>query len=181
MHHTQAGCHHGLVHETEGFPADEVVAIVDHLEQTGTTYQVNGGWGVDAHVGHQTRPHQDLDVFLDGAVFHEFTGWLEERGYRVVGDWMPAALELAKDDWKVDVHPMVLDDEGNGHQSGENATYFVHPAAGRAIGTIGGRDVVVGSIEHLEHLHTGYAPRDVDLHDLIELQKVRQRRGPVQG
>ena len=45
--------------------ATEVVQIIAWLEAAGVIYQINGGWGVDGLVGRQTRPHQDLDVFID--------------------------------------------------------------------------------------------------------------------
>ncbi|MDU0347389.1 hypothetical protein RWX45_00885 [Actinomyces sp. MRS3W] len=46
-------------------PASEVRAVVRWLTTRRVTYQVNGGWAVDALVGKQTREHGDLDVFVD--------------------------------------------------------------------------------------------------------------------
>ncbi|WP_218961930.1 nucleotidyltransferase domain-containing protein [Actinomyces ruminis] len=46
-------------------PASEVLAVVQWLTARGATYQVYGGWAVDALVGRQTRAHGDLDVFVD--------------------------------------------------------------------------------------------------------------------
>ena len=46
-------------------PASEVLTIIGWLTEKETVYQVNGGWGVDALVGRQTREHGDLDVFVD--------------------------------------------------------------------------------------------------------------------
>ena len=39
---------HGPMGVGEGMPAAEVGVIVDWLVGAGATYQVNGGWGVDA-------------------------------------------------------------------------------------------------------------------------------------
>ncbi|WP_203567540.1 nucleotidyltransferase domain-containing protein [Aestuariimicrobium ganziense] len=165
---------------TEATPASEVVALVDHLEANEVTYQINGGWGVDALVGQQTRPHLDIDLYLDGLHFDALIEWLESRGYQLEGDYMPVAQTMTRinhDDrvvHRVDVHPMVLDDEGSGYQSVEKEGYFHHPVGDRTVGTVEGRNVVVGSIEHQEHLHKGYLPRDVDLHDLMELEKLKR-------
>lgn len=43
--------------------------------------------GVDALVGRQTRPHQDLDVFLHEDREADFMAWLTSRSYRVTEDW----------------------------------------------------------------------------------------------
>ena len=45
-------------------PADEVVSIVDMLEGQGLQVWLDGGWGVDALVGRQTRKHEDLDIAI---------------------------------------------------------------------------------------------------------------------
>src|SRR6266700_6998743 len=42
--------------------AADVLEIVDLLERVGVEPWVNSGWGVDALLGEQTRPHEDLDL-----------------------------------------------------------------------------------------------------------------------
>ncbi|WP_022908842.1 nucleotidyltransferase domain-containing protein [Aestuariimicrobium kwangyangense] len=166
-----------VTERSQGISAEEVAAIVDHLESSGVTYQVNGGWGVDALVGRQTREHSDVDVFVDGLAFEQVADWLLARGYVEEQDFMPVAtwfVQVTEDRInRVDLHPMVLDDDGNGYQSGELDRYFHHRADQRTTGTIAGRPVVVGNREHLVSLRKGYPPRPVDLHDLIELEKLR--------
>lgn len=51
-------------------PASEVLTIIGWLMEKEIVYQVNGGWGVDALVGRQTREHGDLDVFVDAVFTH---------------------------------------------------------------------------------------------------------------
>ena len=41
---------------------DAVTTMLDAL--AGFDLWIGGGWGVDALVGHQTRPHDDLGVVL---------------------------------------------------------------------------------------------------------------------
>jgi polyisoprenoid-binding protein YceI len=39
--------------------------VLDALHRVGCRFWVEGGWGVDALVGRQTRPHRDLDIDID--------------------------------------------------------------------------------------------------------------------
>ena len=51
----------------DGMAATEVVAVVAALERSGCRVWLEGGWGVDALAGRQTRAHRDLDVAIDAA------------------------------------------------------------------------------------------------------------------
>ena len=42
--------------------AADALEIVDLLERVGVEPWVDSGWGVDALLGEQTRPHEDLDL-----------------------------------------------------------------------------------------------------------------------
>ena len=156
----------------EQMPAGEVIAIVDWLTAAGATYQVNGGWGVDALAGRQTRPHRDVDVFVDDTATPALLTWLGDRGYRITEDWRPIRAELAGDRGRIDVHPMAIDANGDGVQHGVGEEVFVHAAKDRTVGTIGGREVVVACAERLRQLRTGYPPRPVDLLDLAVLDRL---------
>lgn len=149
--------------------AAEVVQIVAWLDANGVVYQINGGWGVDGLVGRQTRPHQDLDLFIDEDHEAAFLAWLASRGYRVTEDWGPVRVELSSPLGRVDVHAMRLDTAGSGVQQGLGGEVYVHTSEHRVIGRIDGQEVVVASAERARQLRTGYPPRAVDLHDLALL------------
>jgi lincosamide nucleotidyltransferase A/C/D/E len=149
--------------------AAEVVRIVAWLDANSVVYQVNGGWGVDGLVGRQTRPHHDLDVFVDRDHEVAFLAWLTSRGYRVTEDWRPVRVELSSALGRVDVHAMRLDAAGSGVQQGIGGEVYVHAPEHRVIGRIDGRAVVVASAERARQLRSGYPPRAVDLHDLALL------------
>ncbi len=153
-------------------PANEVRRIVDWLEDAGATYQINGGWAVDALVGRETRPHQDLDLFLDTDVVVDLMTWLAARGYQVTEDWRPVRVELSGAKGRVDVHPMQVLDNGDGIQEGLGDDTFVHAARDRTRGEIEGREVFVASAGRLRQLRRGYEPRAVDLHDLAQLDRL---------
>src|SRR6266481_8512849 len=44
--------------------AADVISLYTDLESMGTSVWVDGGWGVDALLGEQTRPHKDLDIAI---------------------------------------------------------------------------------------------------------------------
>ena len=150
----------------QGMTTSEVHDIVDWLETRAVVYQINGGWAVDALVGHQTRPHRDLDLFVDAAAVDDIVGWLTARGYTAETDWLPARLELRSGSLRVDVHPMVLDSDGNGVQGGLGGEVFEHSRSMRTSGVVSGRAVVVATANRLRELHEGYELREVDVHDL---------------
>ena len=45
--------------------APSFVAIVDRLEQEGVDVWIDGGWGVDALLGDETRQHDDLGLVAE--------------------------------------------------------------------------------------------------------------------
>lgn len=154
-------------------PASEVLTIIGWLTERETVYQVNGGWGVDALVGRQTREHGDLDVFVDANVVPDLIEWLASRGYEPVTDWLPIRIELASEHGRVDVHPMAIRPNGDGVQQGFEDAVFTHPAVARTRGSIDGVPVIVGTAERLRELRNGYDPRPEDEHDLEVLSRLR--------
>lgn len=157
--------------------AAEVVCVVDWLDERTVTYQINGGWAVDALHGSQTRSHGDLDVFVDATIVDALVEWLEHRGYTVAEDWRPIRVELRDRERGVDVHPMEIDADGDGIQRGFGDEVFAHRKRDRTAGVIGGRPVVVARADRLRDLRAGYALRPVDHHDLELLRALDDDRG----
>ena len=152
--------------------AEDVAELAAHLSAQSVVYQVNGGWAVDAHVGRQTREHGDVDVFLDERRLPETIGWLERRGYRTVADELPVRIELRRGDAVVDLHPMAVDEQGDGVQQGFDGERYLHPAAERTTRRIGDAEVVVATVPRLVELRSGYPTRDIDVHDLRLLEQL---------
>ena len=46
---------------------EDLFEVLDMIEQLGIRYWLDGGWGVDALVGRQTREHRDVDINFDAA------------------------------------------------------------------------------------------------------------------
>lgn len=155
--------------------AEEVVAVVHWLESRRATYQVNGGWAVDALLGHQTRGHRDLDVFVDQSVVDELLEWLEGRSYSITEDWRPVRVELSGTCGTVDVHPMEIQPNGDGIQRNfTGGMPFIHSAADRTTGRVAGHTITVATVDRLIELRRGYEPRAIDHHDLTLLNGLRQ-------
>lgn len=47
--------------------ADDVLEIIGRLDAAGVRWWVHGGWGMDALLGKETRPHDDLDLAVPRA------------------------------------------------------------------------------------------------------------------
>ena len=63
---------------------------------------------------------------------------------------------------RIDVHPLVLDDQGNGVQAGLHGGRHLYPAAAFVTGSIEGRAVGCLSAAQQIGWHTGYPLRDTD-------------------
>jgi lincosamide nucleotidyltransferase A/C/D/E len=157
-----------------GTPVDEVLAVVSVIREVGCRFWLEGGWGVDALFGRQTRPHRDLDLDVDGAFEDEVLAALRFMGYEIETDWRPNRVELAAPGrgW-VDVHPLLIDDEGNARQPALDGGWHEFPRSFFTAGRL--RDVPVPcvSIAAQRLFHTGYELRDVDLHDLAVLDELQ--------
>ena len=61
--------------------ADDVLSVLAGLAEAGVDVVVDGGWGVDALLGEETRPHSDLDLALDRDSVGLARRVLEEDGF----------------------------------------------------------------------------------------------------
>ena len=162
-------------------PAREVVRIVDLLETNGLQVWLDGGWGVDALVGRQTRRHDDLDIAIVLAEADAVIASLADLGYQVHADEMPTRLDLRDDqDHRVDLHPLTFDQAGNGLQQLQDGRYGTYTAAGLSgRGRVGRRPVHCLSRDLQLRFHTGYERDDNDRHDIELLRQLAD--DPVSG
>ena len=150
---------------------DDLLTVIDRLEADGVGVWLDGGWGIDALVGRQTRPHRDLDLVVAEHDLPRAQGSLADLGFahdRDVEPGLPARLVLvAPDGRRVDLHPVVFDDRGNGWQPLGGGAYGLYPAEGlTATGQVGGRSVRCLTAELQLRHHLGYPPDEDDRHDL---------------
>ncbi|HEX6673501.1 MAG TPA: amino acid transporter [Actinomycetes bacterium] len=151
--------------------AAEVLAILDRLEGAGVVVWLDGGWGVDALLGRQSRPHQDLDLVLardDCAAARAALTAASLRHDQSAVPGLPARLVLADADGRqADLHPVVFDRHGNGWQELGGDGWGVYPADGLGgAGEVGDRRVRCLTPELQVRHHLGYPLGDADRYDL---------------
>lgn len=161
-------------------PSSEVHRVLDALEQADVRAWVEGGWGIDALVGRETRAHDDLDLAVDTAAdgFERAVAGLTAYGYERGVDDLPIRLVLgAADGRSVDLHPIRFEADGAAYQWGHDREYQ-YPADCFTIGRIDGREVACLGVRIQREFHSGYAPRPVDRHDLKLLGDVELTADP---
>ena len=135
--------------------AADVAAVILALADAGVEVWVEGGWGVDALVGEETRPHKDVDLLVRPDDAEALVGWLEAHDFRLVAGEPSAGL------WR--------DDTGRGVDTRTTAT--VEPGWLTGTGTIGGVVVWCLTVEGQLALHEGYPPEAKDRHDVELLRR----------
>jgi lincosamide nucleotidyltransferase A/C/D/E len=157
----------------EGMQLTEVIRVLDALADAGIPAWLEGGWGVDALVGHQTRAHRDVDVDIDASQEAEALAVLQTLGYEIETDWRPNRVELALAGrgW-IDVHPLQFQRDGSALQAGLNAKSYSFPESYFGRGRLDGRAVRCFSLHAQWLFHTGYALRPTDVHDLAQLDQL---------
>jgi lincosamide nucleotidyltransferase A/C/D/E len=154
--------------------AGDVLRVLRALEDQGVTVWLSdGGWGVDALLGKQTRPHNDLDVIVSLDHVPTLRDVLAAQGFRLTEGQPPLCFVLADDHGHmVDVHPVAFDDQGDGHYTMAGDQIWVYPAAGFAgTGVVDGRPVRCLTAEVQVLCHAGYQLREVDFHDMQALHR----------
>lgn len=158
-------------------PAMTSAALVELLqlfEEGGIEVWLDGGWGVDALLEGQTRPHKDVDIILRVADTPRLQQILEGRGFAIKEGPPPDSFVLADGSGlEVDVHAVTFDADGNGVYRMQNGEEWIYPAEG-----FGGRGVIdncsvrclTPAAQVLCHSH-GYVPVEKDLHDMALLRE----------
>jgi lincosamide nucleotidyltransferase A/C/D/E len=152
--------------------ADRVLDLLAHLQTHGITAWLDGGWAVDALLGHQRRPHDDLDLLVEIGEAARLPAALAEQGYALAQDRSTGRFELVDEaGHQVDVHPVRFTPEGDGlyaMDSGEDWRFPAHGFAGS--GQILGRSVRCLSADVMMMCHaTGYALDEVHRADVVAL------------
>ncbi|HMK10995.1 MAG TPA: GNAT family N-acetyltransferase [Acidimicrobiales bacterium] len=153
--------------------ADSVLTVLDALEAADVEAVVDGGWGVDALLGRERRPHGDLDLIVLGDQLDRIVGALAPLGYRTALDTLPITTVLAAPrDRRVDLHPTVANDHGDRIQAQRFGRIWANPASTLdGAGVIGGRPVRCLTVQGQVLSHLGYVPDDgdrADMHALAE-------------
>jgi len=150
--------------------AAEVARVLDALEAAGIRTGITGGWGIDALLRRETRPHGDLDLGVRAEDVDRAIEALRHLGYAMTLDEQPGRVVLQSVVGQVDLHPIVWDASGAGVQTGLAGEVFDYPAGSLdAEGEIAGRTVRCATPELQVAFHAHYEPRDHDRRDMAAL------------
>jgi lincosamide nucleotidyltransferase A/C/D/E len=70
-----------VVYRNPPMPRGRVLEILAALEASGVRPVLLGGWGIDALVGRQLRPHRDLDLLTEARQLDQASETLRRLGY----------------------------------------------------------------------------------------------------
>lgn len=147
--------------------ARDVIDFVQLAYENGIPVILDGGWGVDAALGRQTRPHADLDIAMRHRDTPRLRALLESRGYREVprDDSWECNFVLGDDQGHlIDVHSSTYDEN---LKLVFGVPYPIESLGGR--GMIEGFDVHCITPEWLVKFHSGYAVDENDYRDVLAL------------
>lgn len=147
--------------------AGDVIEFLQLCEKNGIEVIIDGGWGVDALLGKQTRPHADLDIALEHKYVPKLRHLLEARGYRDIprDDTRECNFVMGDDKGhEIDFHSYIFDTQGN-NIFGVN--YPLESLTG--MGSINGYPVKCISPEWMVKFHTGYPLDENDYRDVLAL------------
>ena len=162
--------------------ADDVIQVVHALEIARIDVWLQGGWGIDALLGEQTRPHDDLDVIIRRDDITQAMQVTRNLGFSLMTDELPQGF-VVRDamDRRVDFHPVRFRSDGSAAQQSNRGGEWVFSRPGlQGIGAINGRSVRCLTPEEQAVRATdqpgdeGYEPDETDRRDM---QLIRERFG----
>ncbi len=165
--------------------AQDAVRIIERLLAAGIEVWVCGGWGIDALLGRETRPHKDLDILVQLDDIVRARELLERDGYSLKELWSEnlrttdsRGVETDtgfvledKAGRQIDLHAISLHPAGGAVPAydGEDMTFSAEDISGK--GAIAGLSVRCLSVEMQFRGHTGYELPERQIPDLELLRK----------
>jgi lincosamide nucleotidyltransferase A/C/D/E len=161
--------------------APEAYDLYQCLVAAGLPIWLCGGWGIDALLEEETRPHKDLDAIVRLEDVPAIRAILGEAGYTTFELWsenqwageIPTAFILQDAQGRqLDAHAIQFDTRGDGIPAWDepgNIRFTPPTLAGQ--GKIAGHPVQCLSAEMQLLLHTGYEIPAKQINDLARLQQ----------
>ncbi len=108
---------------------ETVLEILDILHACGVEAWIDGGWGVDALLRTESRPHDDLDLVVALADVPRIREDLEARGFVLGEEQLPVRFTLVHAErGAVDFHTVSFERDGGGCNRSPTAVRFaIHP------------------------------------------------------
>jgi lincosamide nucleotidyltransferase A/C/D/E len=147
--------------------AEDALELVKLFEQNQVEVTLDGGWGVDALRGEQTRVHADLDIVVAYKGVSQLRALLKASGFKDVPRPDTRECNFVMGDVQgrlIDIHTYTFDPIG-------------HPEFGidypleslNGVGSIMGHPVRCITLEDMVKFHSGYRMDDNDYHDVKAL------------
>jgi lincosamide nucleotidyltransferase A/C/D/E len=151
---------------------ENLLRVVQALETEGIEAWIDGGWGVDALLGHRVREHDDLDLVVELRHADRVIDVLRALGYELAAGAPPKSfVHVDAIGRQVDVHPVTFAAEGGGVYETEEGTW-TYPAGGfRGVGRVAGRTVRCLTAEVQVLVHSGYELSEKDYLELCLLRE----------
>jgi lincosamide nucleotidyltransferase A/C/D/E len=153
--------------------SDAVVEFLGLMEASSIGVCLDGGWGIDALLGEQTREHGDLDIIVRDEDVTRLVAVTGAAGYvRQPGGTDSNFVLKTPSGHAVDVHAVAFDERGFGvFALPDGRKWPFPPAAFRGRGRVQGHEVRCLSPDAQVQCHAqGYAPDEADLRDMKRLQ-----------
>jgi len=147
--------------------AVDVLELVKLFEQAGIQVILDGGWGVDALLGEQTRAHADLDIVIAYKDVVRLRKQLESNGYADVPRRDTREINFVMGDelgHLVDIHTYSTDRVNHPEQG---LDYPLESLNG--VGSILGYPVRCIDLVNIVNFHSGYTLDENDYHDVKAL------------
>ena len=144
---------------------EDAIEIISYAVDNGIDIWLDGGWGVDALLGTQTRVHNDIDLFVEKINSKKFIDIIKEKGFSKIEEAYTTASHTVWKDTKgriIDLHIFEFNEQGNLVFEGE--TYSGDVFSG--IGKISNKVVKCISAENQVLFHLGYEHDENDVHDV---------------
>lgn len=147
--------------------ASDSAAVLSRIHAAGIAVWVDGGWGVDALIGAETRSHKDLDLIVARREAQVLHALLEDLAFELVVGDPSAGLYRNDAGARIDITTVEFDEHGHARcmtKTGGEHVYKLGALTGS--GEIGGVTVSCLSVAAQIQVHTGYRPREEDRHDV---------------
>ena len=154
--------------------ASAVRRLVAQLELTGIPVWLDGGWGIDALLGRETRPHHDLDIIVRVSDVPKVLEVLGTASFVVREGSIPHAFVLVgQSGHELDFHTVTFQTDGTAVHRMVNGNDWAFSAdAFKGVGTVDGAQVQCLSTETQVRCHAqGYVPTEKDFRDMELLQQ----------
>ena len=143
----------------------DAVEIITYAEENEISIWIDGGWGVDALIGEETRVHNDIDLFVEESNGKKFIEILRGKDFIEVTEAYTTKSHTVWRDTKgriIDLHIFKFNEQGYIVFEGEEYP----PDVFSGIGKIGNKVVKCIDAENQVLFHLGYEHDENDVHDV---------------